>query len=1068
MNRQLDPSAPAYVPQATMITAPSFVPTFLLQRHKSNTSSPKPVTIANTSSATAINVNDHINPSNVDSVITVTASVGANPDGSNCISHVEGVALPSSTALVGANHPKKKKQAYSTWSPLTTSVSTATATATSTSSRQEVPAVVSSMVDNASTISSSLADNHRVHQQSKRETHSPSLLKKKKPTSSNDRNSSNQNVPIQSADKLEDSTKRSKKQTKPAIAGGCSVSEAMSTLEPTDCATFTSHYQSDVRNTKVSVVPRPAVEQPKKHPSKQRQRGPLKIDDEMADSLATELFDQSYECMICCDSVKRQHAVWSCSTCFHVFHIKCIQKWAGSAAITDADLQIKWRCPGCQTVFERVPKTAVCFCGKLNSPTYEPRGPAPHTCGAPCGKYRSRNGVKCEHKCNALCHPGPCPRCPVMVQQSCHCGKHSRQIRCASELTAFTCNEICDKMLNCGSHPCGCICHEGSCDTCTVAVVQSCYCHLSSRETTCGNGAADVSRGCTAGYYSCDSACNGLLGCGNHRCTSTCHPKTCSPCASDPAVVKTCPCGSTPIALLNASLRSSCLDPVPLCGGVCGKSLHCLGNSAHACPSKCHVGPCPPCQRTATLSCRCLSIAKEVPCAEINSGSAPEISCTRICGSKMSCRRHKCQQKCCVDARSFEGPDSPAHLCTLPCNRQLSCKQHTCTQTCHQGQCSPCANISYSELSCECGRTVLHPPIACGTPRPVCRFPCSRDHPCGHSQNHTCSELPCPPCPELVSKMCAGGHELRKHIPCHVKTVGCGKVCRKSLCCGFHSCPSKCHAGPCEGTYARLPSSDGADTSSSAWGEVEESSSENSNALHEAPGRASCGLKCEKIRDCGHPCQSRCHPNVGKCPDVQCMESVDVTCKCGVRSEKVPCHTVAVDPSALLDGQTIEDLTLQSKQRLKCDEECEKAAKIQRNRELAAALGLENASASSALQQEYPESLMLLLPRKIDTIKMVEEVLDQFVKDPTKKSHSFPIMKYEDRLIAHELAAIYGLSSVSLDRVPYRSVAITRNPYVRVVTPSPLLSQLYTTRTISLSDWASVKMVPYASSFEDI
>jgi hypothetical protein len=54
----------------------------------------------------------------------------------------------------------------------------------------------------------------------------------------------------------------------------------MSTLEPTDSTTFTSHYQSDVRNTKVSVVPRPAVEQPKKQSSKQRQRGPLKIDDE--------------------------------------------------------------------------------------------------------------------------------------------------------------------------------------------------------------------------------------------------------------------------------------------------------------------------------------------------------------------------------------------------------------------------------------------------------------------------------------------------------------------------------------------------------------------------------------------------------------------------------------------------------------------------------------------------------------------------------------------------------------------------------------------------------------------
>jgi hypothetical protein len=53
-------------------------------------------------------------------------------------------------------------------------------------------------------------------------------------------------------------------------------------------------------------------------------------------------------------------------------------------------IDVKWRCPGCQTVLDVIPRIATCFCGKLDNPTYEPRGPPPHTCGEPCAKFRSR------------------------------------------------------------------------------------------------------------------------------------------------------------------------------------------------------------------------------------------------------------------------------------------------------------------------------------------------------------------------------------------------------------------------------------------------------------------------------------------------------------------------------------------------------------------------------------------------------------------------------------------------------------------------------------------------------
>ena len=71
-------------------------------------------------------------------------------------------------------------------------------------------------------------------------------------------------------------------------------------------------------------------------------------------------------------------------------------------------------------------------------------------------------------------------------------------------------------------------------------------------------------------------------------------------------------------------------------------------------------------------------------------------------------------------------------------------------------------------------------------------------------------------------------------------------------------------------------------------------------------------------------------------------------------------------------------------------------------RELAVALGIANANVSGSTTQVYPDSLMQLvrfitvdarmpvtvsqLHRRIGVIKMIEQVFDEFVRDPTKKS----------------------------------------------------------------------------------
>ena len=46
--------------------------------------------------------------------------------------------------------------------------------------------------------------------------------------------------------------------------------------------------------------------------------------------MAEQLSSGKYECMICTDDVAVRDQIWSCQICSHVFHIKCIKKWATS------------------------------------------------------------------------------------------------------------------------------------------------------------------------------------------------------------------------------------------------------------------------------------------------------------------------------------------------------------------------------------------------------------------------------------------------------------------------------------------------------------------------------------------------------------------------------------------------------------------------------------------------------------------------------------------------------------------------------------------------------------------
>ncbi|KAK6016923.1 NF-X1 type zinc finger, partial [Ostertagia ostertagi] len=176
----------------------------------------------------------------------------------------------------------------------------------------------------------------------------------------------------------------------------------------------------------------------------------------MRERLMNQLESNRYECAICCQIILARQGIWSCKTCYHMFHISggCIINWAKKSKEDDN----KWRCPTCQTKYETIPYNYFCFCGvkylilvAMSVVVNEPPG--------------------CPHRCNEPCHPGPCPECPVMLTRRCNCGNVQKAIRCGS-VAEVKCDKVCDRLLACGDHRCMRVCHEGDCGPCEVLINQ--------------------------------------------------------------------------------------------------------------------------------------------------------------------------------------------------------------------------------------------------------------------------------------------------------------------------------------------------------------------------------------------------------------------------------------------------------------------------------------------------------------------------------------------------------------------------------------------------------------------
>ncbi|KAL4796671.1 hypothetical protein BDV19DRAFT_360754 [Aspergillus venezuelensis] len=767
-------------------------------------------------------------------------------------------------------------------------------------------------------------------------------------------------------------------------------------------------------------------------------RAPKVITKSEAEDIITRIHEDIshnlYECPICTVEIGRKSRVWSCGLCWTVFHLSCVKKWSKNegAAAQDARRPGEdgessgpraWRCPGCNLAQEVFPKSYTCWCEKEVDPRPLP-GLPPHSCGQTCS--RKRKG--CPHPCDATCHAGPCSPCTAMGPiQDCFCGRNSSTKRCQDTdyERGWSCGEICGDLLPCGEHTCDRPCHEGLCGACEVKIDARCYCGKVQTEMLCSSKDEELDSELQhegedveewSGCFSCGDACSRPFDCGVHFCQKGCHPQDsqAAHCPRSPDVVSHCPCGKTLLLdIPGYTSRTLCEDPIPNCLEACGKTLPC----GHACEKICHTGPCGACMQKVSIDCRC---GRNSFISVCHQGTIEPPQCFRVCKAGLHCGRHACAERCCPGEqkaierqalrrkmkshlRPTDEDVEAEHICTRICGRMLKCGRHTCPEICHKGPCNTCREAIFEEIPCNCGRSVLYPPLPCGTQPPPCSFPCERPKPCGHPQtSHNChtNEESCPKCPFLTEKVCLCGKRTLKNVPCWLADARCGQICGAPLKCGSHLCQKNCHRpGECED--ATQP----------------------------------CQQACGKTKSlCGHPCTEPCHAPYPCAEKTPCTSTITVTCGCGRLRQDRRCNAAKAVTSR---GQLQQPQRLPALTPLTCDDEC---ARLERNRSLAAALGVDINPTSTIAQTALSSTnlpyssetldmyISLSSTSPLSTLQSHEATLHSLATNPnpTQRSVRTQPAKSGIRAFIHSLATDYGFSSESFDPEPHRHVFVLK------------------------------------------
>lgn len=728
----------------------------------------------------------------------------------------------------------------------------------------------------------------------------------------------------------------------------------------------------------------------------------------------------AYTCMICTVEMDYTCKMFACSHCYRVFDYDCIREWAVKS--TEKTVDRIWKCPNCYHTSTKVPQKnrPTCWCGKSVIP--DPNPIDPNSCGQTC------NAPTCAHGCSKICHLGPHPECMRTLSVKCKCGKHAKDIFCyksksINDKNGFQCDEECGLSLPCGIHKCKIKCHSGLCGACPAVLTKKddntnirCYCGLHSYESlkckdlrVASQLSTDIHGKSWIGAFACAEVRNVEYACRKHSFVEACQaPPTISgklACRFSPKFLKTCPCGKTRLKSL-AQPRKLCTDPIPRCESRCGRKLGC---GKHTCPFTCHEGPCmDPCIQVDIINCSCHQKKFQVPC---NFGQMPH--CNTKCESLMSCRRHRCTERCCSGRPSAERrrktPYSSRelldeslveaqHICLKECNLMLSCGKHKCHLKCHPGKCPPCLESSSNDLVCSCGKTFVEAPVRCGTVLPPCKYPCIKVvrgiYECRHKpMPHECHPLDqkCPPCTAPVSKACkCGGRNVR--TLCFQEDVSCGQVCARPLENCTHACQKSCHQS------------------------------------------GNCQTKCKQVCNqkriyCDHKCRKPCHGNED-CPDIPCTISIAIKCACGVRETFVTCGAFSKAPSS---SETTK---------IPCTEECEKH---KRHLQLKEAFGISsepnvesNSTATSLeklaatatsfdeLQLPFTEPALVIYSKQVTWCAQIENVLNSLIDNEEKTSLHFKPMRPPQRHFVHELAKAYKFYAESQDAEPKRSVFIKK------------------------------------------
>lgn len=754
--------------------------------------------------------------------------------------------------------------------------------------------------------------------------------------------------------------------------------------------------------------------QQRRQPQRQRRMSKSTAPD-ISTRIHEDIDNGQYECPICTSEVLRRSKVWSCHLCWTVFHLDCVKKWANNseaaaAAAQNSDAQgpRQWRCPGCNLPQETKPGQYTCWCGKEHEPRPIP-GLTPHSCGQSCGFTRP-----CGHPCELLCHAGPHPPCTFTQQELCFCGKQSATRKCTGTglETGWSCGQPCGEVLGCGEHIHDAPCHAGLCGACEETIEATCYCGKETKNILCcdkddektsfkmstandGSRKAEEFTGCFVGKHNCDT----LFDCNKHSCQKSCHPKDAETqhCPRSPDVVSHCACGKTTLQEMGID-RSTCEDDIPNCTKVCGKPLGC----GHQCKAVCHTGDCPSCLEKVEITCRCGRTTSSTVCHQ---GTTEAPQCFRVCRTQLNCGRHACEERCCpgehkaIDrlkrkrerrplnstARQVDDGFEAEHICMRTCGRLLSCGNHFCENLDHKGPCHTCREAIFEEISCNCGRTVLQPPLPCGTKPPPCRYDCERPKACGHPQvPHNChgDSESCPRCPFLVEKTCLCSKKTLKNQQCWFTDVRCGEPCGRKLKCGSHFCRKTCHApGDCE----------------------------------DAAG--ACTHQCGKPKKaCGHPDEARCHAPYPCKEDQPCPAKIIITCDCQNHKQELRCSA-----SKSSEGNTTKTL--------KCDDEC---LRLERNRKLALALNIDQANHTDD-HIPYSQDTLALFAEHPKWATDQEREFRVFAADNAEKRLRFKPMPAHQRQFLHLLAEDFGFDSESMDPEPHRHVAIFKTP--RFVAP---------------------------------